>query len=159
MNDKQLLKVVRELAIHLHEMCPLSWSPGMGSNYFFESLGGYSTYLNANNDEIFVSLPNNDGVFKVPQRANVVLLCSLINKGGVFATLVVPKNEQFGFESLLQELKKSKLHLDGEFEVILICDHINTEDMSAIDSYVLSKYGMHLKTFVIKEGKAYTFNI
>jgi hypothetical protein len=158
MNDKQLLKVVRELAIHLHVMCPLSWSPGMGSNYFFESLGGYSMYLNACNDDLFVTLPDSDGIFKMPKRANVVLLFSLIAKIETLATLVVPKNEQLGFKSLLQELKKSKFQLEDEFEVILICDHINTEDMSAIEAYVLSKYGMHMKTFVMKEGKAYRFN-
>ncbi len=159
MNDKQLLKVVRELAIHLHEMCPLSWSPGMGSNYFFESLGGYSMYLNACNDDLFVTLPDSDGIFKMPKRANVVLLFSLIAKIETLATLVVPKNEQLGFKSLLQELKKSKLHLDGEFEVILICDHINTEGMRKIDEYVSSKYGVELKTFFVINGRAETFVI
>jgi hypothetical protein len=157
--EKRLHQIIDELAIHLKVMCPLSWSPGMGKHYYFESLGGYSMYLNTYNDEFFVTLPDNDGVFKIPKRASVVLLFSLISISEKNGTLVVPANEQLSFKSLLQELKNSKLRLEKDFEVILICDHINTEDMRAIDAHVMSKYGMHLKTFVIKEGKAYTFTI
>jgi hypothetical protein len=157
--EKRLHQIIDELAIHLKVMCPLSWSPGMGKHYYFESLGGYSMYLNTYNDEFFVTLPDNDGVFKIPKRASVVLLFSLISISEKNGTLVVPPNEQLSFKSLLQELKNSKLRLEKDFEVILICDHVNTEDMRAIDAHVMSKYGMHLKTFVIKEGKAYTFTI
>lgn len=157
--EKKLHKIINELAIHLKEMCPLSWSPGMGKHYYFESLGGYSMYLNTYNDEFFVTLPDNDGVFKIPKRASVVLLFSLITKTDSFATLVVPRNEQLSFKSLLQELKTSKLHLEKDFEVILICDHINTEDMRKIDEYVSSKFGRELKNFFVKNGRAETFVI
>jgi hypothetical protein len=159
MEDKRLKKIIDELAIHLKVMCPLSWSPGMGPHYNFESLGGYAMFLNNNNSDFFVSVPDNDGVFKAPNRANVLLLFSLITKTEAFATLVVPRNEQLSFKSLLQELKTSKLHLEKDFEVILICDHINTEDMRKIDEYVSSKFGIELKTFFVKNGRAETFVI
>ena len=159
MEDKRLKKIIDELAIHLKVMCPLSWSPGMGPHYNFESLGGYAMFLNNNNSDFFVSVPDNDGVFKVPNRANVLLLFSLITKSEAIATLVVPRNEQLSFKRLLQELKTSKLNLEKEFEMFLICDNVNTEDMQALDEYVINKYGVHLKAFVVKDGKAYSFII
>jgi hypothetical protein len=159
MDDVKRQKIVDNLATHLNVFCNMSWSFGMGKNTHFPSLGGYSSYLSLYDSDFFVSVPDNDGVFKIPKRASVVLLFSLITKSEVFATLVVPANEQLSFKSLLQELKNSKLRLEKDFEVILICDHINTEDMRKIDEYVSSKYGVELKTFFVKNGRAETFLI
>ena len=159
MDEKRLRKIIDELAIHIKTMCPLSWSPGMGPHYNFESLGGYSLYLNTYNDDFFVNIPDNDGVFKIPKRASVVLLFSLITKTDSLATLVVPRNEQLSFKQLLNELKTCKLNLEKEFEVILICDHINTEEMRDIEEYVFDEFKVQMKTFFVKNGKAYTFLI
>ena len=157
MDDDKCQKIVDNLATHLNVFCNMSWSYGMGRNTHFPSLGGYSSYLSLYDSDFFVSVPDNDGVFKIPKRASVVLLFSLITKTEAFATLVVPRNEQLSFKSLLQELKTSKLHLEKNFEVILICDHINTEDMRVIEDYVMNEYGVQLKTFFVKDGKSFSF--
>ena len=157
MNDDKRQKIVDNLATHLNVFCNMSWSYGMGRNTHFPSLGGYSLYLSLYDSDFFVSVPDNDGVFKIPKRASVVLLFSLITKTEAFATLVVPRNEQLSFKQLLQELKSAKLHLENEFEVILISDNINTEEIRTLDEYVSSKFGVELKTFFVKDGRAKTF--
>jgi hypothetical protein len=140
-------------------MCPISWSPGMGPNYYFESLGGYTMFLNNNNIDFFESVPDNESFINAPNRANVLLLFSLITKSEANSTLVVLGNEQLSFNQLLNELKTSKLNLEKEFEVILICDHINTEEMRYIEEYVLDELRVQMKTFLVQNGKAYTFVI
>lgn len=159
MEDKRLKKIIDEIALHLKVMCPISWSPGMGPNNYFENLGGYMMFLNNNNIDFFESIPDNESVINAPNRANVLLLFSLITKSEAISTLVVPGNEKLSFNQLLNELKTSKLKLEKEFEVILICDHINTEEMRYIEEYVLDELRVQMKTFLVQNGKAYTFVI